>query len=162
MAIEPTNPDLVALGTLKEALRDLTIAWPDGGTGHFDHIDIGYMSKPTAYPYVSLHTNGSSAPVRHLGRGANKEARGFAIDAIIEIEYEHPDAEIGFARLTQLRWDVFRFLIEQNRLGTGVEYAELEDAHFQVVLPDEGDFQDWGFFGQILIPITIHLKGAAV
>lgn len=161
MPIEPSNPDLAALAKLKESIEDLTVQWPDGGTGTFDHIDIGYMSKPVAYPYVSLHTTGSRGKVVHLGVGAGKRARQFEVDAVIAIEYEHADPEIGFARLTQLRWDVFFHLLnQQDNLGIGVEYTNLDDAIVNTYNVDDGEFQDWGFFGQILIPMTIVLRGA--
>lgn len=161
MAIEPTNPDLAALAKLKESIRDLTVAWPDGGTGTFDHIDVGYMSKPVAQPYVSLHTTGSRGKIVHLGAGGGKRARRFEVDAVIAVEYEHPDPEVGFARLTQLRWDLFFHLLTQGKdLGDGVEYTDLEDATVNTFNVDDGDFQEWGFFGQILIPLTINLRGA--
>jgi hypothetical protein len=160
MPIEPSNPDLAALAKLKESIRELTVEWPDGGTGTFDHIDIGYMSKPVAYPYVSLHTTGSRGKVTSLGVGAGKRARTFEVDVVVAVEYEHSDAEVGFARLTQLRWDLFFHLIAHKDLGTGVEFTNLEDATVHTYNVDDGEFQDWGFFGQILIPMTIILRGA--
>jgi hypothetical protein len=157
-----TNPDLVALEALREVIAEMEINWPGGGKGHFDHIDIGYMSKPVAYPYVSLHTTGSRAPVRHLGRGAGKEAREFHISAVIAIEYEDADAKRGFERLTQLRWDVMLELVQAGRTAWGqkVEFTELEDAFVQTFNEDSGGSVDWGFYGQILIPLTIVLRGA--
>jgi hypothetical protein len=161
---DATNPDLLALGTLKEHLASLAIEWPDGGVGRFEHIDVGFMSKPVAYPYVSLHTTGSRAPVRHLGRGAGAEARSFEISAVINMEYEDPDPERGFERLTQLRWDVFLHLVAQAKsdLGAGVEFTELDEAMIQTFNEDDGGYQDWGFFGQVLIPLKIVLRGSSL
>ena len=159
-----SNPDLVALGTLKTYLGELTVQWPDGGSGQLEQIDVGYMSKPVYNPYVSLHTTGSRAPVRHLGGGAGKRTRQFEINAIVNIEYEDPDPVRGFERLTQLRWDVFLHLVQQakNDLGTGVEFTDLDDAFVQTFNEDSGGFEDWGFFGQILIPLKIILRGSSL
>lgn len=157
-----SNPDLVALGYLEDTLSAFSVTYPDGATGYFDQIDVGYQSKPTTYPYVSLHTIGSRAPIRHLGQGAGTRARSFEIDAAITIEYEDPEAKRGFERLTQLRWDVFLHLVEHAQSIPGVEYADMEEATVQTFNADDGGFEEWGFFGQIIIPITITLTGAAL
>lgn len=159
-----SNPDLLALGTLKEHLELLVIPWPDGTEGRLEQIDIGYMSKPVFNPYVSLHTTGSRAPVRHLGSGAGARARQFEINAIVNLEYEDADPVRGFERLTQLRWDVFLHLVKQSKgdLGTGVEFTDLDEAFVQTFNEDVGSFEDWGFFGQILIPLKIILRGSSL
>lgn len=157
-----SNPDLVALGHLKDTLAAFTVTYPDGATGYFDQIDVGYQSKPTSYPYVSLHTVGSRAPIRHLGQGGGVRARTFEIDAVVAIEYEHPDATLGFQRLTQLRWDVHLHLIQNARSLPGVEFADFDEATVQTFNADDGGYEAWGFFGQILMPVTITLSGAAL
>jgi hypothetical protein len=154
-----TNPDLVALGKLAEFFQNLSITWPDGFTDGFRDIDIGYMSTPVDNPYVSLHSADSRAVLRHLGMGAGMRARAIEIDVFVNIEYEDADPVRGFERITQLKWDVLRALVEHKDLGDDVEIADVQSAHMQVVTPDDGDFQDWGFLGQLVIPMTIHLKG---
>lgn len=157
-----SNPDLIALRRLKQVLETFNVTYPDGATGYFDEVDIGYQSAPSHFPYVSLHTVGSRAPVRHLGQGANTRARMFEIDAVIAIEYEHPDPLTGFERLTQLRWDVHLHLIENGRIIEGVDFVDFDEATVQTYTPDEGNLEDWGFYGQILMPITITMNGTTV
>ena len=156
------NPDMTALTYLKESLEALTFEFSDGKTAHFDDVDVGYMSKPTAYPYVSLHTLSSDAKIVTLGRGAGKDARRFQIEGVIAIEHEHHDAAIGFSQLTDIRWQVFLHLLEVRREIPGVEYADFDEANIQTFVVDEGDYQDWGFYGTVLIPIKITIPGTSL
>lgn len=156
-----TNPDLVALDFLEQLIRDFTVTYPDDDSiGHFDKVDVGYHATPTAFPYVSLHTTGSSAPINKLGRGADKEARLFRIDALINVEYEHHDSRIGFKRLTQIRWDLFLHLIKEARRFPGVEFVDFDEAYVQTFVIDDGTYQEQGFLGQVIIPIVINIQGA--
>lgn len=153
------NPDLTALRAIAEALRAMTITWPDGSTDRFRHVDLGYMSRPADNPYVSLHSVEARMPVTRLGQGSSYRARDFEIDAVVNIEYEDPDPQRGFERLTHLRWAVPKHLIESQQ-AYGVEYVKLDQSLIQSMVPDEGDFTDWGFVGQVLIPLTLVIRGS--
>lgn len=161
-APEFQNPDMAALTTLQQVLQDFTWVRPDGSTGRIEQIDVGYQSKPSYYPYASLHTLGSTAEIRHLGRGGGKDARLFKINGLIAIEHEAVDAKTGFEELTQLRWEVFLRLLEVRQSLPGVTFANFEEANVQTFNSDDGSFEDWGFFGQVLIPIEIELNGTDI
>lgn len=151
------NPDLEALVVLEEVLKNMTIEYSDGVTEPFDRIDVGFTRTPTGYPYASLRTGNSDAPIKSLGRGGGIEARSYSVDCIIILEYEHPEGREGYERLTCIKWQTFLKLLEaQPQLEKlGVTMADFDTATLDDVFIDSGEFADWGYTGQVLIPITL-------
>jgi len=154
------NPDLAVLWFIKDSFANLEVEFPDGAKAHFDHIDVGFQSKPSTMPYMSLHTVRSVAPIKRLGRGAGEESRNFAVELLISVEYEYHHAGIGFERLTTLRWEVFRHLLTLIKASGLHGHLDFDEAEYQTFNVDEGDHVDWGFFGQILIPVTLEFTPA--
>lgn len=152
------NPDLTAAQYLKQLLEELVIEYPDGDIGRIERVDIGYISTPDAYPYATIHSTKSSAPVVRLGQGAGMLARRFEIDLVLTVEYEDPDPRRGYERLTTLRWEIFRHLAMNATKIPGVEFAQLDDALLDAITEDDGDAPRWGFYGSIIIPIKAILK----
>jgi hypothetical protein len=155
----PSNPDSEAMKYLADLLKDFEIEFPDGDSCKLRQIDLGFTSKPTHNPYVSIQPLGSRAPVVRLGVGSGIVAREFEIDLLVTIEYEDLNAERGAERTSQLRWEVFRKLAENVRKFPGVEIADIDEAIVQSFSNDDGSFQDWGYIAQIIIPVTIKLRG---
>lgn len=162
MDFEPTNPDTAALTYIAEILEELEVEFPDGGIAEFRQIDQGFTSKPVYNPYVSLQIAGSRAPLVRLGQGAGVTARNFEIDVLVSIEYEDVDATRGAHRVAQMRWDVFRHLIEHANKFPGVEIAEFDEAYVTSFNADDGTFQEWGYIAQIVIPLTVVIKGTSL
>lgn len=152
------NPDLVAANHVKTLLEELTFEYPDGEIGRIERVDIGYISTPDAFPYASIHSTKSSAPVVRLGQGAGMLARRFEIDLVLTVEYEDPDPRRGYERLTTIRWEVFRHLVLNATKIPGVEFAHLDEAILDVITEDDGDLPKWGFYGNIIIPFKVILK----
>ncbi len=152
------NPDLIAARYLKQLLEDFTFTYPDGEIGRFHQIDVGYFSKPPAYPYAAIHSVKSSAPVVRLGMGAGPQSRRFEIELVLSIEYEDPDPERGYERLTTIRWEVFRHLTLHAQSIPGVEFTDLDEASFESITEDDGGLERWGFYGMVLIPIKVVLN----
>ncbi|ABU96926.1 hypothetical protein [Thermus phage P23-45] len=152
------NPDLKAAHHLKSLLENFTWEYPDGEEGRFHQIDVGYFSRPSGYPYAAIHSAKSSAPVVRLGMGAGTLARRFEIELVLTIEYEDPDPQRGYERLTTLRWEVFRHLVLNAQAIPGVEFTDLDEATIEAVTEDDGGFERWGFYGMVLIPIKVVLN----
>jgi hypothetical protein len=160
VAINSSNPDTAAVSFLAELLSTLEITYPDGETTKLKQIDQGFSSKPVFNPYVSVQAVGSRAPLVRLGHGAGMLARQLEIDLVVNIEYEDLDARRGAHRASQIRWDVFAHLAEHARDFPGFEIAQLDEAYVQAFNNDDGSFQEWGYIAQILIPVTVVLKGS--
>lgn len=153
------NPDIAAQKHLEGLLQDFEITYPDGDVGVIRQVDRGFISTPTSFPYVSIHSTDSRAPVKRLGNGSGMAARDIEIDLLICIEYEDADPRRGNDRLTQIRWEVFRLLAQNVRTFPGIELAQFDEAHIYAITGDDGGFQDWGYIGQVLIPCTVILRG---
>ena len=159
MTINESNPDSAAMSFIAQLLTGFEFEWPDGAFGSLRQVDQGFVSKPTHNPYVSVQAVGSRAPIVRLGQGAGVRARDFEIDLLITIEYEDPNAEQGSARVSQLKWDVFRLLAQNASNFPGFELADFDEAILQSYNNDDGDFQDWGYIAQVIIPVTVRLRG---
>lgn len=152
------NPDLAAAHHLKSLLEELVVEYPDGDIGRLERVDIGYISTPDVYPYATIHSTRSSAPVVRLGQGAGMLARKFEIDLVLTVEYEDPDPRRGYERLTTWRWEIFRHLALNATKIPGVEFTQLDEALLEAVTEDDGQLRSWGFYGAVIIPVKAVLK----
>lgn len=159
----PKNPDLASTELLAEVLKTLTVEYPDGEVEDFQYLQIeqGMVKTPTRYPYITVHTGPASGkPARLVGDGTNMKGYDVSVECVITIEYEDSDPERGFQRLTTLRWEIWRHLI-QNKLyfrKQGVEFADVTESTLNY-LTDDGGFQDWGFTGAVFQPVTVKFSG---
>lgn len=153
------NPDLAAQKFLSHLFLDYEIPYPDGDVGVVRQVDRGFIRTPVAYPYVTIHSLGSDAPVVRLGQGSGAAARAFEIELLISIEYEDPDPVRGNERLTQIRWEAQRLLAQNARSFPGFEIAEFNRASFNIDA-DTGNYESWGYAGQVLIPLRLVLTYA--
>lgn len=151
------NPDLRAAQYLKSLLEDFSFEYPDGATGRIYQIDVGFFSRPSEFPYAAIHSTRSAAPVVRLGHGAGPLSRRFEIELILTIEYEDPDPVRGYERLTTLRWEIFRHLTLNAQKIPGVVFSDLDEAIIDANVVDDGDLQNWGFYGLITIPLKAVL-----
>lgn len=159
----PTNPDLAAVDALRETLKSLTVEYPDGETEDFQflQVDVGYVSTPTQFPYVSIHSGPSRGKPARLGRGDQPVAYDISVDCVVSIEYEDSDAERGYRRATQIRWAVWRhFIANRDQFRSrDISYMTQDEVSLNY-LTDDGTFQDWGFVGVIYVPVTVTFRGA--
>lgn len=149
------NPDLLTGNYFRDRLKELRIK-VNNKTLYFNQVDVGFQSKPHSYPYGSIHTVESSAPIKRLGLGGGEQARTFTSKLIVSVEHEHHDSTFGYEELTVLRWEVFRHLLASIQVPGQDIRGKVDRAYYQTFVVDEGPQEDWGFYGHIMIPITIE------
>lgn len=147
---------------LAGVLKTLTVEYPDGEVEDFKYIqvDTGFVSTPTRYPYISVHTGPARGKPARLGHGDTEKAYDVYVECVLTIEYEDSMPLRGFERLSTLRWEVWRHLIK-NKLyfrKQGVEFTDIEESSLNY-LTDDGGFQDWGFSGAVFQPVTVKFSG---
>lgn len=160
----PTNPDLAATDAVIEVLKTLTVEYPDGEREDFQYlqVDAGYVSTPTRYPYVSVHTGDARIVPARLGRGDQMVAHDVDVDCVVSIEYEDAhSAERGYRRMTQIRWDALRHLLQHRETlrDRGISFVNFEETALNYLTPDDGGYQEWGFTGVVMLPLTVKFRG---
>ena len=158
----PSNPDLMAAGVLSTVLKQLTVQYPDGESDDFQflQVDTGFVSTPTRYPYISVHTGPARGKPARLGRGDEPVAYDVTVECVITIEYEDSMPQRGYERLTTLRWEIWRHLIKHKLYfrAQQMEFVDIEESSLNY-LTDDGGFVDWGFSGAVFQPVSVKFRG---
>lgn len=153
------NPDLAAQQFIKDLLLDpdFVMEFPDGATMRFAQVDVGFSAIPVNALYASIHSTTARATVKRLGQGSGMQARSFEVDLLLSVEYEDPTPKRGNERLTQIRWEVTKLLATNANKFPDFQIAEIGESSLYAFNSATGDFQDWGYIGQILFPITVSM-----
>lgn len=153
------NPDLAALHEIGALLKDRVITYSYGGTDTFKEVQVGFVRRPAWFPAISLVTGDSDFGLRSSGSGAGLRARNAQSDFLLSIQYEDADTEQGFARMSDLKWDLGEFLARISGAGKFYHHLTFSEIESAELVPEDPEVDlSWGFRGLVMAAGTIHFK----
>lgn len=159
VAVDDLNPDLAALHELAQRFVNREVKFSYGGSTTYQEVQVGYVRRPAWYPSVSLVTADSDFSLESTGNSAGMRARRAQSEVLISVQYEDPDTEQGFARLSDLKWDLAQLAAQASGGGAYYKYLRFGEIESVELVPEDPETDlAWGFRALVMLPGTLYFK----
>ncbi|GAA5500461.1 hypothetical protein Dxin01_00182 [Deinococcus xinjiangensis] len=162
--IDQVNPDLAFCYELAEHFRDRKIALSlEDHQLDYLGVDIGFTRRPDYFPYVSIQTADADFSVKTLGRGAGEVARNKGTEFALIVVYEDADQQLGYARLTDIKWNIRELMIQLSGGGHSFRYLDVQKIEMMGLTKQEAENEitenaPWGYRGQVIVFGSVEFK----